>query len=318
MLNKKYIYLIFSLCLWLTPVTANPNFFLIRAKSSPDNTTTQDIEHAFVQLVQDLNIQKPLPVITVGQIKNSIEEYEYVYENKQQWFNIKFNKKSVLAYLEKNHLLAKDVNATHTLLLVAQNINNLTSIADMETQAPVLNNLVKTAKALNLNLLIPSMDLIDLALIEFDDLWQCNWSQIKNLAKRYHINEVLLVQIEQSENGNFLTNWHLYSHLPQKNLKLKTQSIEQAIHQAIPQLTSTAFVNNQLHTLRLQIDFKDGQIAYQEILSLIKKFPGVQNVQLDGVTQGSVFYTLNINSSTDHLLNELKSHKNITELRVLS
>lgn len=300
-----------------TSALANSHVYQIKVESHPNSSITHDIELAFGQLLQKLRVEKTQEAHNYKQFANTIEEYEYIQKNKTLWLHIKFNKKLTLRYLDQNSLTQLLPNTSDTLLLVAKQDATGKSLLDFETSGFLLDEIIQEAAQIGLNIITPNMDITDLDLMTFEDIWHQNITPLKKIAKRYHTKNLLIVQLQQNEQKQWHSSWQLFQDNKIYKSTSEGTSIKVMAKQTIDQLHIQMRNPQRSQYLHLQIFLQNPQDSYQEMLFFIKKIPGVQNVQLDGVTQGSVFYTLNSINDEDSLIKSIKTNKNITNIRVL-
>ncbi len=321
MLNK-YCFLLPLLFIFLLPVPlmAKASDFTLKVESTSSSSISinEDIEKAFNQLQQTLTKNEESPIQTYAQIAGTIEQYQYIEESSKQWLFITFNEKATLAYLKQKHLLTMSTTNPITIVYVAQKVGFTKTLLDIETSPDVLNTIIQQAGNAGLVLIAPAMDLNDIETLNFDDVWQQNMTSLKRSASRYQASGILLVKLQRVDGDNWQSSWHLYQNDALIETSIRAAAISKLTQQAISYFNaSKEKISLTTQNIRIQTTLSNSQNDYQKTLLSIKKIAGVLDVQLDGVTQGSVFYTLSINTDKNELIRKLKGHKKIIHVRVM-
>lgn len=305
--------LIISLLLVSYTIFAH-NDFIIKVESLAKDKTTinQDIERAYQKLVLNTTNQQAPTIDDPSELMSLVEQYQYVDENNQRFLVVNFNKGAIQDFLA-NHKLTPIPNSNHTALLyVAQIVDGKKSLPNLETDPKLIEMIINQAKQNGLLLISPAMDLDDVSNIHFADIWQQKLPVLTAAAQRYNVKGILILKLSKSAEDHWQSDWHLLFKDKQCEAQVAemtlTELSQQALQQLHQQLQSYAKIQQDIF---IGVNHADSNKNYQLLFDILKKLPGVKQVQLDQVTPDSVLYKLSTNSGKDKIINRLKAHKHI-------
>ncbi len=312
------IFLLFTFIATSTTYADDSDTYKIKIETiSQDRTTiSQDIEQAFHKLIKKLTNKED--TASYNQIMGIIEQYQYIDEQNKQYLLVEFDKTALNNYLKQHQLNSFKIQDEAYLLYVAQIVDDKQELLDQETNSPILNVIKEQALKQGFNLITPTMDLDDIESLSFNDVWQQDKKALYSAAKRYHAKGILVLQLYRQDGNDWHSNWHLY----QANNHFESQSqnapVAKLTEQGIQQL------QQQIHTFKtpakqvllIQVRNSNSNKDYKNLLNTLQEFKGVEQVQIDGVTPGSVLYKLTINTDKDQLINKLSGLKNIIKIEM--
>lgn len=147
-----------------------------------------------------------------------------------------------------------------------------------------------------LRITLPVLDLEDMQRISQDDILQQNASQLLKAAKRYAIDDLLLVSVMQI-GERWVGNWTLYFRGQPLVWQLKADTLPELVSNGINNVTdaivarvATADNTRTEHVLELKVDGIASVDDYIGILTTLRHLDTVNDVQVANVGSGSVNY----------------------------
>jgi hypothetical protein len=303
------------LCLLFANITNASVNYTIKLETNPSEkaTTNQDIAIAFKQLINDLTGTSIKKGLTSDQLLAIVEQYQYSEEQGRQYLIVDFDKKAVTNYLKNHNLDSGRTMENSYLLFAAEQTDNHQKILDPDTNAILLNTISQQAHKEGLELVSPTMDLEDLAAVQFADIWQHHYDTLLQVAKRYKTKGILVLKLSRKSGDDWHSDWQLYKNNRVMGAKASNAPIRNLTHEAIQEIKEQLEqnTNDAPSSIYVQVNQINSNENYQAIFKTLKKIPGVLQVQLDGVTPDSVLYKLSVETDKETLIQNLKGHKSL-------
>jgi len=274
-------------------------------------TTTQDIEQAFYKLMRRLTSQ-PLPkTIANKNIMPLVEQYQYNKDGEHEFLSISFNKQAVRKFLVETKLVTDNSDHQVILFFALQKKATNYQLLSYDEGGDILDEISQQAQQFNFKLVLPTMDLQDLQLLDLDNISAEDPKNIQLMAKRYQAKGVLIVQLEKNAKEGWQSEWSLYTAGNHFSIAGDGFSLKLLAEQALAQFKQQIIEPAATQSVYVQVNQSSSNNDYQSMINVLKKLPGVRNVQLDGVTPDSVLFKLVINIGKEMLLSELKAHNQV-------
>lgn len=314
-MGVRFIFLMALLISWLLPcqLWAAQSYRISVETLAKDRTTTeQDIEKAFSKLIGQLT-QKTTKPIAISKIAPLIEQYQYKNKGDKEFLSITFNKARTLQFLDSLKLTPVDTPNQVLLYVIMQGNKQIENINGNKATKRLVSHLSAQAKKMNIELITPVGDLEDLQVLDSLEKRQAKSNSIESLTQRYDAQGLLLITMQTEPSSEQQTlSWTLYTNNQLLSSAEDTVAPAQSLNTALEGFQSGKITQAIPHHVIVQINHAHGNSDYEAMMNMLKKMPGVNNVQLDGVTPDSVLFKLSVSIANRALINELSSHKQLS------
>ncbi len=244
----------------------------------------------------------------------TINQYRYIeQDDKPLEIAIEFNKSAVDNYIADKNLTKWQERLPNLIVWFALMTDDKQEILGTENSNAILEALVNTGHEAGLSLIIPEMDLDDIAKLSFNQVWKNKQKALTEASERYNPEGILTIKLMQSGKDKWTSLWKVQIGQSEHEFKFNDTNalavLKRGTESLKKTLASPAVKTESIVFLQIE-DIKSAD-AYNYYLHYLEGLTGVTQVQLDRVTPDSVLYKLNVNISKEALLKHIGSKEGL-------
>ncbi len=260
--------------------------------------------------------------LATAQAGNYVDQYFYQKSSEpeqQLLLTMRFSEVAINQLLRANDQAIWGSDRPLTLVwLVVKNGTSLQLISSEEVDDSLAKVLMTDANARGFPLEWPMMDLTDMQLVSANDILQDNVLAVENASKRYLPNAILMVLLDKTNPTAISSDWTLLFQGQQQQWHAEGATVSEALQVGLNDVVDAIATKyavketpaNQ-QAVELQVNHVNSIARFAEVNRYLAQLTGVAHVQVTNVQEGLITFKLQINSSLQALLAQIKLGKRL-------
>lgn len=270
---------------------------------------------ALQQLLSRLS-DSPLDMkgVTKPRLMQTISQYRYHTKEGQSVLTIDFDKEALNALMSELGLFNQSENNLKWVVWIAKKDGEQNDLIGGTPSPKMISDLTDIASRAHFDLIVPEMDLEDMDKVSFNDVWSDNKAGLIKASERYGGDGILIIKLVPQKEDKWAATWILSTEKQDIQFELSDLSLSSTFQAGIEQLETSLSeaIKESASEVLLEVGDVHSTNSYQSILTFLKGLPGVEQVELDGVTPDTVLYKLTVTVSKSSLRRAINKNKMLT------